>query len=103
MALGLGGTIENQTSQTVGSMGKKIRIEACNATSGNVVIRNVGTENINIDTELSFIVGSSPVTPTGCSGSLAPGGVTTCEDVGINSGQKLIVSAPGNSDEITCE
>ncbi|MCD6215800.1 MAG: hypothetical protein J7J92_01855 [Candidatus Aenigmarchaeota archaeon] len=101
IALGIGGSIENQSTQQTRQMGQRVRIESCSG--GNATIRNSGTETFNIDTDLVFLVNNVADSSPGCSGDLAPGAVATCNTLeDATSGKTLQVSAPGNSDSMTC-
>ncbi|OYT56600.1 MAG: hypothetical protein B6U68_03020 [Candidatus Aenigmarchaeota archaeon ex4484_14] len=102
VAVEISENVGNQSAEQTRQMGQLVRIESCSGTTAT--IRNRGTETFNIDTDLVFLVNNVVDSSPGCSvsGDLAPGAVATCTGLGDLSGKTLQVSAPGNSDSMTC-
>jgi len=81
--------------------GKLIRIDNVDSTNGNVTVRNIGSYNIS-DNELSVYVDGVVLVCSWSPTSMAPGTTMTCNSAGIVGCSKIKVTAPGNTDEVSC-
>ena len=91
---------QNQLNQQQQTMMKQIRIDSAAAGNpGSLAIRNIGSLTIK-SSEIAVFVKNAKVS---CNpGDIAPGAVGTC-DITCSSGDTVKVTAPGNSDETTCQ
>lgn len=91
---------ENQTGSIIAAQEKKIRID--NAAGTSVSIRNIGTRAVAIS-ELATFENDAARTLSVCSGSIQPGSVATCTlSETCETGNKLKITAPGNTDVRPC-
>lgn len=101
---GLAGTgVENQTSAVIQRTAQTVAID--NAVTQSVTVRNIGTADINANTELTVFVGGTKInTCTWSAGSIAPRTTSTCTWTGTpcSAGTTLKVVAPGNEDSRSC-
>lgn len=101
---------ENLTAEQTSIAAKTIRID--NAIAASVTIRNTGIASINISRELAVFVDDAirswtTINPNCASlaNILAPGSIRTCEfsTPACTAGSgKVKVTAPGNTDVVTC-
>jgi flagellin-like protein len=100
------GGVENETEQMWQTMGKKIDVINLAPDMRTVSIRNIGTVGIP-ENQLSFFIDNAPA---GCTFSpagltIAPGAVEECTldtDCGDIAGERLKVTAPGNTAIYAC-
>lgn len=98
---------ENLTAEQASTAGKTIRID--NAAGTSFTIRNTGIAPLNLSRELALFVDDATRTISGATCStgnnfLNAGDFRTCSFTGgsCGSGQKFKVTAPGNTDVVTC-
>jgi len=93
---------KTQLEQQQRSMMKTIRIDSATSGTGELAIRNTGSESITSN-EIAVFVNGTKVGCTGL-GDIAPGSVGTCNiSGGCGSNDEVKVTAPGNSDVALCQ
>jgi len=102
MALGLGGTIERQSNQTMTQMGEAITITSCDVSGKTVYVKNTGSSTLDPSQIDVYVEGALGV--SGCSGGAAPGDTATCSiSIDLASGNKVrAVTGSGAFDETVC-
>jgi len=82
--------------------GKIIRIDNVDVANNKTTIRNIGSYSINSN-EVSVYKDGTVLTCTWSSTSVAPGALIVCtSDESLAGCSKIKVTAPGNTDEVSC-